>query len=244
MKKAIIISIAIISIGVTVVFADDILTAAGIRYKGTRTVEDSLNELYIKVNTKDTNSHICKFIDGTYGSFGNVGSKYECEVGHNIKYNFYLLAKNNNSVKLIMDRNINSGTVTWNNAMKYFRVGEGLSIKNAWTNIIDIDLPEAQEIADAINYDVIVTDNYIDSRYSISSDYAWLINYTNNCTSFGCTEGNDATTPGYWTRDLFFDKEWAYDVINGNFYNTNVGNTSGLGVRPVITVLTTNLYSE
>lgn len=251
--------IAVILTGTVGVFAEDILEATGIKYKN-KSVEDSLNELYIKANAKDVGAlKFCKFIDGTYGSFGEIGSKYECDPGDGVTRNFYLLAKNNdNSVDLIMDRNITGdyANMDWNGAMNYIATS---NLKSIWSNVIDVDLPKAQDIANAIGYNVIVTSQYSDVKICVNdlstdvcpqttnSKNAWLYNYTSNCAVNGCdseTSLNNDTNTGYWTRDLFYDRKWAYCVNNsGVFFNNTVSSQTN-GVRPVITILKTNLYSE
>ena len=54
-----------------------------------------------------------------------------------------------------MDRNITQGTGTtsmsWANAMKYFSDGDGRTYLSNWTNVIKIDLPTIQAIANAVN---------------------------------------------------------------------------------------------
>lgn len=246
--------IGIVICGISVYAAEEIINAKDIRYK-TKTVEDSLNELYIKANAKDVGAlKFCKFIDGTYGSFGEIGSKYECEVGNNITYNFYLLAQNNaNSVDLIMDRNINSGTMSWDDAIKYFKIGDGASAKTAWNNVLNIDLPKVQEISDAVrNDDYIVTGDNVwcfstktQTNSCNSSDYAWLYNHLNNCTQYGCSDASNATANGYWTRDLTYQSNQAYRInYDGTINQTSPSYNSAFGVRPVITVLKSNLYSE
>ena len=253
--------IAVILTGTVGVFADDILEATGIKYKN-KSVEDSLNELYIKANAKDVGAlKFCKFIDGTYGSFGEIGSKYECDPGDGVTRNFYLLSINNdNAVNLIMDRNINEEVMTWNNAMEYFRTGEGTSVKTSWANVLDIDLPKAQAIVDAVGRNDWEASNYWSTWWCFGSKsqdiqsnpyctnenqgrYAWLFNYLAGCTQTGCTTDGEAIASAYWIRDLASNTNHAWHVwSSGGIGSTPVSISHG--VRPVITVLKTNLYSE
>ena len=108
-------------------------------------VKDAIDDLYVKAPKK-----FCELKSGTALT---VGSKYECDPGDGTKRNFFVLAVDN-KVKLIMEHNITEGsgttTMTWMNAMKYFRTGAGASTKSAWTNVVDVDLPMAQDIANAV----------------------------------------------------------------------------------------------
>ena len=257
---------AVIFSGIAVYATEELIIASSdVRYKN-RTVESSLNELYIKANAKDLGaSKICKLIDETYGSFGSIGSEYECEVGDNIKYNFYLLADNGNTVELIMDRNITDtlGDTSLNfvNAMMYFKTGSGKNILNQWINILNIDLPRAQSIADAVGYN-----SWIGADSSkwwclgshtqdgdavntvcnslTNSAVSWLFNYLAESSQYGGITDNNSVAYRYWTRDIIGGTNIGWSV-NGTgsmrhpFADTNIG-----GVRPVITVLKTNLYSE
>ena len=70
-----------------------------------------------------------------------------------------------------------------------------------------------------------------------ASKYAWLYDYTNECTSYGCNV-EDSSNKGYWTSTpvagITYD---AWHVgRNGILGRSNVDLTSYRGVRPVITV--------
>ncbi len=71
---------------------------------------------------------------------------------------------------------------------------------------------------------------------SIKSKYAWLFDYTNECTSYGCNIA-DSSNKGYWTSNPVNG-----DMVNiwsvhrsGSLYYYSVSD-SELGIRPVITV--------
>lgn len=261
MKKLLsLIMLGILFIGIGV-FADDILEATGIKYKN-KSVEDSLNELYIKANAKDVGAQqICKLTDTTYGSFGEIGSMYECEVGNNIKYSFYLLTDRGTEVDLIMNKNItqetNKTTMTWYDAMDYIVDN---NLKNSWNNVLNVDLPKAQAIADAAGNSswkasstgsawCFGTKKKDSSSVpyctaSTLTNYNWLYDYTRECN--GCLHSLGSTEAyGYWTRDLVPTTDKARSVLRYGTLDTNVvSSNDGRGVRPVITVLKTNLYTE
>ena len=108
-------------------------------------VGSALDDLY--TNAKVSLNKFCELKSGDALA---IGSMYECDPGDGIKRNFYVLEVRNNEVDLIMEQNIAKGTMTWYNAMKYFSNGAGSSIKSAWTNVLNIDLPKAQAIANAV----------------------------------------------------------------------------------------------
>ena len=71
-----------------------------------------------------------------------------------------------------------------------------------------------------------------------ASKYAWLFDYTDNCTSYGCNIV-DSSTWGYWTststNGILGSSAWFLSA-NGHFSNVSVSINILVGVRPVITV--------
>ena len=262
MKKNILI-ILVCSIVFTIVgvYAATTYLASEIAYKDT-TVESALDELY--------NLTPKKFCELKSGSEYAIGSKYECDPGDGVKRNFYVLRVNNNQVELIMEHNITEGssttTMSWTDAMKYFNTGTGASIKSSWKNILDIDLPDTQTIADAVgNTNWRVEDKnkdwfYFDSNNGVYgqtqvanstnlSNYRWLFNYTRECSSKGCdpsTSLGSTEAYGYWTKNIIVQDQdnnvyaWLGNR-NGFIYKDYITQTANNGVRPVITVLKNNL---
>ena len=219
-----------------------------------------------------------KFCELKSGTALTVGSMYECDPGDNVKRNFFVLKVNGDKVDLIMERNITEGssttTMTWMNAMKYFKTGDGVSTKTSWKNVLDIDLPSAQAIANAVgntswnmedkNYDDWFCLGLKDQsscsagNWTYATDagkeavipYKWLFNYTRECANFGCdstTSLGEGEAYGYWTRDIVAQQKdsagraWSVSR-DGNLGSDPVSYDTHNGVRPVITVLKTNLY--
>ena len=250
----------VIAIGIGTYAEDNLLASRKVTYNNSR-VDGALNELYQKaagINLND--KRVCKLIDETYGSYLSVGSKYECEVAIGVKKNFYLLAETTTSVKLIMDRNITQGTntttMTWNNAMKYI---DNNNLKTTWTNVMDVDLPEVQDIVNAVGRSnwkaadsgstwwcfASKSQDYQSSPYCNTEQaqaYNWLYDYTRECN--GCTNSlGSGEAYGYWTRDLISNTADAWYVDrDGDLGSYPVSYDTGHGVRPVITILKSNIY--
>ena len=71
-----------------------------------------------------------------------------------------------------------------------------------------------------------------------TSNYSWLFDYTNTCTSYGCNTKNDGTY-GYWTLSPVVDRsDVAWYVCGfGELCYYSVGAfDENVGVRPVITI--------
>lgn len=263
MKKNILLMIvtAIIFTGIGV-FATIQYQADEIGY-GTGTIKDAIDDLYSKVGTGSSDLKFCELKSGTANT---VGAKYECDPGDSVKRNFYVLTVRTNSVDLIMENNItdtvgSARTMTWYNAMKFFRTGDGATIKSTWTNIVDIDLPKAQAIGDAVNNTSWVASDANGAWWCLGSraqdknslpyctnanqeTYAWLYNHLTGCTQSGCTDDSNATSEGYWTRDLVYNTTKAWFINWTGYINSiSTSNSGAYGVRPVITVLKSNLIN-
>ena len=76
---------------------------------------------------------------------------------------------------------------------------------------------------------------------SNKSKYAWLFDYTYDCTSYGCNKSNSSTY-GYWTSTRKIDgSAYVWRVTKfGNLYNGDV-TTIVNGIRPVITISKSNI---
>lgn len=249
--------IGVIITGSISVFAT--IAASNITYKNTN-VEEALDDLYEKANSND-NDAFCILLSGTKNT---VGAKYACNPGDGIIRNFYLLAIDNNKAKLIMEQNLSdtvgSPRMNYATALAFFETGAGVSTKNAWTNVDDVDLPSAQDIANAggiTGWDVTTAtrndksyfgaNGYTDSDKGNRTPYVWLYNYTRGCSYYGaCTNeyGDNDTSKsyGYWTKDMVYgstDRAWG--VIRTGALEPDGTSSQDDGVRPVITVLKSNL---
>lgn len=70
-----------------------------------------------------------------------------------------------------------------------------------------------------------------------NSNYAWLFDYTSNCTSYGCNI-EDASNSGYWTSTavpVYTRNVWCVKNT-GRLSSEHAESSIGSGVRPVITI--------
>ena len=73
------------------------------------------------------------------------------------------------------------------------------------------------------------------------SKYAWLFDYTNECTSYGCNV-SDSSTWGYWTSSPYKgNSTQAWRVVRNGYLGGNGVIFTGDGIRPVITISKSNI---
>ncbi len=248
---------------------------------GGASVQCSGTEITARPNNSNPVATVCTYLNNTYSvttsDHTSIGTAYNCNPGDGNNYKFYILAKNGNQIKLIMEQNLSDtvGTargMTYDNAMAFFDSGSaGYATKQAWTRVINVDLPSAQEIMDAslavnpkegfsVNFATQganwwclgshVKDEPSGPTYCPTSEAqqkaAWLFSYTRDCASRGCYyeyPASGGSYPyGYWTKDLVAtDNTRAWRVYRNG--NLGSGTVAGAsnGVRPVITIYASNL---
>ena len=161
------------------------------------------------------------------------------------------------TVNVILDHNT-TAMVEYNSAgdnseMKEAKIALETDTKN-WKSDLNPRLIEANEIAKITGhptFDASKTGQswfYFDSNNqtqkanpSNKSKYAWLFDYTDECTSFGCNKA-DSSTWGYWTSTPNKDDSISAWRVNsdGSLDYSNVTNTVN-GIRPVITISKSNI---
>lgn len=260
------------------VFAAVQFQASEIAYKNT-TVDKALDNLYDKADSLgNLTKSICTYVsEESYGEAGEIGARYDCEVGPNIHEYFYLLKDNDSKVTLLMEKNLsdtvgNARTMTWFNAIEFFEQGQpGYATKQSWTNVQSIDLPAVQDIVD-VSLVINPKENFTFTASTASATWwcfgshvqdqpngplycpsnegqqkaAWLFNYTRGCSSRGCSHeysDTDGYPYGYWTKDIMktnTSHAWTIDW-SGDLGYYGISNSTRHGVRPVITLLKSNL---
>lgn len=246
------------SIGVAIAIsynASDIIYTPSDNTWNVSNVDSAINDLNNR--TKESYEKVCTFQESEYGNTENhlsVGSKYLCDPGDDTERYFYVLSVRDKEVDLIMEQNIAPGTMDWYSAMEYFTNNQnGVSIKNSWTNVLNIDLPKAQDIANAVNNSTwkaarnsawwCLETKKQDSGsspycYNNTTNTLWLWDYTRDCSSWNCKHSLDSTWAyGYWTRDAIVNTADAWNVYRyGNLGSSSASDSGNSGVRPVVTI--------
>ena len=161
------------------------------------------------------------------------------------------------TVNVILDHNT-TAMVEYNSAgdnseMKEAKIALETDTKN-WKSDLNPRLIEANEIAKITGhptFDASKTGQswfYFDSNNqtqtanaSNKSKYAWLFDYTDACTDYGCKK-TDSSTFGYWTSSPEKGSSiFAWRVISyGSLSGSDVTYTD-FGIRPVITISKSNI---
>ena len=81
------------------------------------------------------------------------------------------------------------------------------------------------------------------SKAQGTSKYAWLFDYTKECTNYGCNTSSSAgDTWGYWTNIPYKDNSThVWRVSSGGALNLDSVSLTDYGVRPVITISKSNI---
>ena len=74
-----------------------------------------------------------------------------------------------------------------------------------------------------------------------TSEYAWLFDYTYECTDYGCNI-SDSSNWGYWTSSPYKDNSTqAWHIHRDSNLSLVIITDAGFGVRPVITISKSNV---
>ncbi|MBR1416360.1 MAG: hypothetical protein IJ572_00890 [Bacilli bacterium] len=229
--------------------------------------KEALDDLHNKINSMAFR-RVCTYANNDYSQDKSdlyaVGTQYECDPGDGILRNFYILNVNGEVIKLIMQHNLTEKTskkvMTWMDAKSYI---DDNNIKVLWNNVIDVDLPKANDIALAVGKtnwkattatvnDIFclkskVYDNVSGARCKKDTDYCWLHDYLYFDQEYHCP--NELTSDeayGYWTSDYIntsTSSQYAWRIhSSGSLSNLEITTNKYMGVRPTITVFKTNLY--
>ena len=223
-----------------------------------RTVKDSLDELYQKAMTNKV------YRNGT-AIYYNPETNSKCDSSEAVSttgtktgcmkwYTFNDEGKNASTVNMILDHNT-TARVAYNSTNVNTESKEvATALTNdtkTWNSSLNARLITANEIAKITNNTsfsgTTSTGNnwfYFDSNSQTqtaktqgTSKYAWLFDYTQECTKYGCNIA-DSSNNGYWTNtpNAGSGSSVWHVYRNGALSSDGVGNRANNGVRPVITI--------
>ena len=187
---------------------------------------------YVADNSLDGNKSGCM----KWYVINDVGETIEVLLDHNTKMMVAWNSSGNNA----------EGPVTANNQLASDVSGWVAEAKNS-ARMITADevwkITESTNGASGWNSASSTSEFYFEgSRLSGqgTSKYAWLFDYTLNCTDYGCNTKDDGTY-GYWTLSPNVgSSDSAWRVGNYGYISDSNVNSSNRGVRPVITISKSN----
>ena len=160
----------------------------------------------------------------------------------------------NATVNVILDHNT-TARVAWNstgNNSEMKEVADALKKDTStWKNTARlITANEVAKITGNTGFDATKLGQvwfYLDSNNqtqttnaSNKSKYAWLFDYTKECTNYGCNK-QDSSTEGYWTSTRKIGETMIWHVNREGFLSAHGMTLNCYGVRPVITISKSNI---
>ena len=142
---------------------------------------------------------------------------------------------NNSEMKEVADA-LKKDTRTWKNTARLITANEIAKI----TEKTGFDASKKNQDWFCLDTNQPDTTSYC-AKAQGTSEYAWLFDYTYECTNYGCNT-SDLSTWGYWTSSPSKDNStyaWRVD-FNGILYCYTVTRADN-GVRPVITISKSNI---
>ena len=147
---------------------------------------------------------------------------------------------NNSEMKEVANV-LKTDTSTWKNTARLITANEVAKITgNTW-----LDVNKEKQIWFCL--DTNQPDNTTDTtsycaKAQGTSKYAWLFDYTYECTNAGCNT-SDSSTWGYWTSTPYkgISNSYVYRISSYGGLTQDAANNIGSGVRPVITISKSNI---
>ena len=184
---------------------------------------------YIEANSKTGTKSGCMkwyvFNDESESATVNV------ILDHNTTANVAWNSTGNNSEMKEAADTLKTDTSTWENTARLITANEIAKITGHPT----FDASNTGQSWFCLDTNKPDTTNWC-SKAQGTSEYAWLFDYTDGCTSYGCDKA-DSSNPGYLTSTPSKDDStsaWRVDRL-GDLVSLNVADP-GYGVRPVITI--------
>ena len=208
--------------------------------------------------TKEIKNGTAVYYNPVYGEKCNDYTEANSKTGTKsgcMKWYVFNDKEGNATVNVILDHNT-TANVAWNSAgnnseMKEVKIKLEEDTKD-WKNTAR--LITANEVAKITKHPTFNVNKenqdwfYLDSNNitltvnsTNKSKYAWLFDYTNECTSYGCNV-SDSSTWGYWTSSPYKgNSTQAWRVVRNGYLGGNGVIFTGDGIRPVITISKSNI---
>ena len=256
MKKIILgFILGVIISGTIGVLASTIISSTNVTYQN-KTVKESLDELYSKATKyrEYQNGDVVYYNPETNKrcsakeSNSQTGTKTGCMKW----YTFNDEGEKSSTINMILDHNT-TARVAYNSTKVNTEPKEVTTAltkdTQSWNSSLNARLITANEVAKITgntNFDASKTGKkwfYFDSNNQTptvttqgASKYAWLFDYTNDCTNYGCNIA-DSSNYGYWTSTPVVDSgSYVWFVSRDGYLNNDGATSTGRGVRPVITI--------
>ena len=155
---------------------------------------------------------------------------------HNTTANVAWNSTGNNSEMKEVKKALENDTKDWKNTARLITANEVAKITKHPT----FDASKENQDWFCLDTNKPDTTNWC-SKAQGTSKYAWLFDYTYDCTSYGCNKA-DSSTQGYWTSTPKKDVStiaWLVDIYGALRFDY-VGFTDR-GIRPVITISKSNI---
>ena len=142
---------------------------------------------------------------------------------------------NNSEMKEVADA-LKKDTGTWKNTARLITPNEIAKI----TGNTGFDANQSGQSWFCFDTNKLDNTNYC-SKAQGTSKYAWLFDYTSECTDYGCNI-SDSSTNGYWTSmRKVDDSNYAWRIHRAGFIWCDLVENMRDGVRPVITISKSNI---
>ena len=141
---------------------------------------------------------------------------------------------NNSEMKEVADA-LKKDTRTWKNTARLITANEIAKI----TEKTGFDASKKNQDWFCLDTNQPDTTSYC-AKAQGKSKYAWLFDYTKECTSYGCNV-SDSSTWGYWTSTQYVNSIHVWFVARNGRLDVNSASSTGHGVRPVITISKSNI---
>ena len=152
---------------------------------------------------------------------------------HNTTANVSYNSTGNNGEMKEVKKALENDTGTWKNTARLITANEVAKITKHPTFNVN---KENQDWFYLDSNNITLTVNSTNK-----SKYAWLFDYTNECTSYGCNV-SDSSTWGYWTSSPYKgNSTQAWRVVRNGYLGGNGVIFTGDGIRPVITISKSNI---